>query len=1125
LISSLGAMLRTSLRRSRADWPIVASAGLICVLAATLLAAGSIFAGAVSIAGLHRVLVDAPPDAANIAVSSWVSSGDADAADTTVTAALERTLGPIGGRIDRLVMSESFALPEQPAGDVRELAVLAYAEGLADHTTIVAGAWPGGAASGGSAIPVAVTRQVADKLGLEIGERLQLESGIKPGSFVPIEIATVFSIDDPSAPYWWADAQVLDGVVTSASFVTHGPFFTTDRALASSAPTGTIELVWHAFPDVDAVTLGEMGALRTRVGALRGSLDSTLPTHANVKTDLPDILATAERSLLVSRSGVILLTVQLVVLAVYAVLLSASLLIEHRQAGNAMLRSRGAGSTRIVALALIEGLLLTVPAALLAPWLAATALRAFNLAGPLADIGLTIEPAVTADAYIAAAAAAGVCLVALTLPGVLASRSYASVHGKVGRSETTGIGRRLGIDVALLAIAAIGLWQLRLYGAPLTRSIKGTLGLDPLLVATPAIGLLAGALFALRIIPLLARLLERATTRGRGLVPSLGSRQLARRPLRYTRAALLLMLAMSIGVFAVSYTWTWTASQHDQAIFQIGADLRVQPGSQLGSTPRWGLDRAYADVPGVAGRSPVERESINLPGVSRSGQIVALDATDAPALVHLRPDLSVSPVTELMAPLAAARPTVEAVRLRGDPRTVRFTVELKIGQLERSEYDEVTKTSVFVPAELSEIAGFRGLDPSIVVRDARGLLHRFEGELLTVDGGPHEVVIPLRAQADAAGASFAGPLDLLAVELLIRIPERYQVPNARVTVGDVASEDSAGSRLPVPLELSGGWRSTVAYYGRPAHGVDPNIRGTALVATVGQPGIPALLGEDRFGGGTELRFAPASIAAVAGTEIPIVASDAFLTATASEVGDDVGMTIAGVRRTVRISASVRAFPATDPADPVVVMDLATLSLARFEETGAVEPPDEWWLSVTNGSDDAVATALANPPFSSRVVLSEVGRSRALSTDPVALGIIGALAIGFVAATLFAIVGFVVSASVSARERITEFALLRALGLSSGQLSVWLSLENAALATVSLLVGTALGLVIAWVVLPFITVTQGAVAPYPPVEVDVPWSVIGLLVAAGVLALGTTVVVLAWLLPRIGLASVLRMRED
>ena len=180
---------------------------------------------------------------------------------------------------------------------------------------------------------------------------------------------------------------------------------------------------------------------------------------------------------------------------------------------------------------------------------------------------------------------------------------------------------------------------------------------------------------------------------------------------------------------------------------------------------------------------------------------------------------------------------------------------------------------------------------------------------------------------------------------------------------------------------------------------------------------------------------------------------------------------------------------------------------------------------STGRATSVADALAGAPFGSQAVLSQVDRGNSLATDPIALGIIGALAIGFVAAALFAIVGFIVSAAVSARERIAEFALLRALGLSSGQLSVWLSLENAALAAVSLVTGTALGLLIAWVVLPFITVTQGAATPYPPVIVEVPWTVIGLLEAVGLLALGATVVALAIVLPRIGLAAVLRMSED
>ena len=57
------------------------------------------------------------------------------------------------------------------------------------------------------------------------------------------------------------------------------------------------------------------------------------------------------------------------------------------------------------------------------------------------------------------------------------------------------------------------------------------------------------------------------------------------------------------------------------------------------------------------------------------------------------------------------------------------------------------------------------------------------------------------------------------------------------------------------------------------------------------------------------------------------------------------------------------------------------------------------------------------------------------------------------------------------------------------------------------------------------ITQGAATPYPPVVVEVPWTVIGILEAVGLLALGATVVALAIILPRIGLAAVLRMSED
>ncbi len=1127
MVSAFGALSGISLRRSRADWPIVASAGLICLLAATLLAAGSIYGSAVAQAGLQRALTDASVEDGGVTVVTRTQPGRSDELDATIASAITEVLGPGAGAVWRFGESETFALPDQPTDAVRDLAVLGSAEALADHATLLGGTWSDTPVGVATPIQVAVTDVVAGELGLSVGDRLDIESRLDPGTVVPIEIGGIFRIDDSTDPYWWGDPQVLDGRVTSQRFDTYGPFFTTDAGLAAAAGGRSVRTTWRAVPDAAAIDAGDVGAIRTGLTELPARLAAATPNAIDVQTGLPSLLTRTERSLLVSRTGVLLLSLQLVVLAAYAVLLSASLLVEHRRIDSATLRSRGAGTTNIAVLAAIEGLMLVVPAVAIAPILAAALLQLFNLIGPLADIGLTLEPAITPDAYVAAAVAGIICLAALLVPAVRGARAAASIHGVFARGETRGIAQRLGLDIALLAVAAIGLWQLRHYGAPLTRSVHGALGIDPLLVAVPALGLLAGAILAIRLVPLLAVVIERASIRRRSLVPSLGARQVARRPLRYSRAALLLMLAMAIGVFAVSYGATWVASQRDQAAFQVGSALRVQPGIASGSIPRWALDRAYAAIPGVVASLPVDRETIPSGGTRQTQRLVALDASTAPSVVELRPDLADASLADLMAPLVAGRPTVEAVRLPGEPRRLRLTIDSDVRALEGPVVDEATRTTEIGPVGLDTIKDSPVIGLAVVVRDARGLLHRFSGGSAPLDGDPHETTVLLGDPVDAGPASFTYPLDLLAIELSVSLPPGYEAPDASIDVGTLTTAGTDGTWTSTSLELPSGWRSTAALNGAPHDPVESGLRGPSLDVTTGGPGLPVLPGATGEGPAVVLTFAPSALDDLRrpGAVTPVVVSDRFLEANGLKEGDRLGLIIAGERYPVVVTAAIRAFPGTEPTEPVVLIDLASLSLLRFERSGIVAPAEEWWLSIGDGSTAAVSEALAAPPIASRSVVSEADLGKALSSDPVALGIIGALAIGFVAAALFALVGFIVSAAVSARERVTEFALLRALGLSSGQLSLWLSLENAVLASASLLAGTALGIAIAWVVLPFITVTQGAATPYPAVEIVVPWNVVAVLLGAGAVGLAVAIAGLAWMLPRIGLGSVMRMSED
>jgi hypothetical protein len=1131
-VRSLLAGWRVSLQRTRADWPIVAAAGLITLLAAALLAAGAIYPSAASEAGLRQALADAPVADTSIDVSLFGASTAAAAVDRPVQAELQRVIAPLGGSIVRDWQgSATLALPEMPRGKAGDQAILGFLDGLPDHATLVDGAWPVDRTVPSEPIQVVVVDAVAQELGLEVGEELSLVANASNQPMVvPVRLVGIVTINAGADPYWNGDEQLLGGVRENGQYRTFGPFLTTLNGLLGSAGAASLNMHWRTFPDFERVIVDEAAQLRSRVEALPGRVQAaTGEAFINVRTGLPAILRDAERSLLVSRTGVLLLMAQLAVLAAYAIILTASLLVDHRRIDTALLRSRGAGARQVGLLALAEGLLFAIPAVLAAPWLAVAGLRLFNVVGPLADVRLRIVPLVTLDGYLAAGAAGIVCVALLVLPAALAARGFATEQGGLSRQETRTFGQRMGIDVALLAVTGIALWQLRLYGAPLTRTVQGTIGLDPLLVAAPAIGLLAGGVLALRILPLLAQAFETAVARGRGVVLALGSRQLARRPLRYTRSALLLMLAMSMGVFAVSYAATWSTSQRDQAAYQAGADVRALPGNSLGSLPGWALPGAYAGLASVERAMPVERIADGISfAAGGSADLLALDADAAAGIVLFRTDESAEPFGELMQALREGRPDPHLASLPANTAYLRIVPRLDVGSIQQLVFDPETGASRTKPLDPTELADIR-MSVNAVVRDAGGLLYGVESTPLPLSQASPALVLPLesirqRGGAKPSGARLAEPVTLACMGIKVWLPVDTVMAGGSIGVTQISAGSApAGQWSEVPLASVDAWTARIAQsLGTPVDVPAEQTEGTTVRLAANDEG--GLFGNGTSFPASQLSFLPTALA-TANEAVPVIANGAFLATMGSARGDTITATVEGRTRRLTIAGVVDSFPTTDPARPLLLLDEPTVQLIRLQGTSRARSADEWWMTAATGASDALAGALRGSPFDSLQVVAAADRTRSLTTDPVALGMIGALTIGFVATGLFALVGLTVSAAVSARQRRTEFALLRALGLSGSQLSGSLWLENSSIVLVSLLAGTSLGLLTGWMVLPFVTVTQRAAAPVPPVLVDIPWDEILVLDAVSAVALGVAVVVIGGVLRRLGVGSILRMGED
>lgn len=1094
--------------RSLADWPVVLAAWLLLVCAITLLVTGVVYGDAVALGGLQRAVDAASAADRTVVVSMPAEPGSVTELDGIVRPRLETALAGSGGEIARVTRSGSLADAGADPDTVTDLTLLASLEGIERHATLVVGTWP---AVGAGPIQVTLSEGAAAAMGVAVGDPLRLASRLDDSRLVEVIVVGTWR-PDPADAFWLDDPLELQGSDESGTYTTRGPLVVADGDLGRATEGLRLEAAWRAIPATAGLRIDAIDDLATAVDQLGPQLQADLPIgrSARVATGLPGLLDDVGRSVLVSRSGVLLLTIQFGVLAGYAVVLVAGMLVERRRNEIALMRSRGASSFHLVGMALAESAMLAIPAAVLAPFLASGVVALLGRIGPTASLTLAGGPPIGPTAVAVAVLAAVVAIVALTLPTLAATSSPAGARAASGRQARSTLPQRLGLDLALVALAGIALWQLRLYGAPLTVNARGVLGLDPLLVAAPGIGLLGGAVLALRIVPRVAELGERLLVRGSGLVGALGGRQLARRPLRYTRAALLLMLAAALGTLASAHAATWTRSQADQARFLAAADVRVVADDYL-DVPAWTVGGTYRAIPGVETATPVANAPLDAGRAVRSGRLLGLDPTTAASVLSPPPAdaASAGPApAALLAELDAATQPSAAVPLPGEPRRFAVTID--------TEFRPHPELSDGTPLDPDA----EGVFVSLALQDADGRIFRSDTAVGRLQQTGERVVLGLPS---GGGDLLPGyPLRLIGVDLQVRAPE------GTIVIGSVDLRSIEASPSPLASDADD-WTAVAVDPGAPGWRwqsitVD---RAISYTTTAEQPGKVAignqspLYGQPGFAGQTfRLLAAPP-----ADTAIPAIANRAFLDATGALIGEDLQVTTLGQSIRVSLLAESGLFAPLDPTVPALIVDGAALEELRFGLSGRTLPPDEWWLGVDDTRVDEIAAAIRGGVTSPADVIGREALARALSTDPVPLGLIGVLGLGSLAAMVFAGIGFLVSSTVSTSERLGEFALLRALGLSAGQLSLWLSIENVFLLLVGLVAGSGLGLLLAWLVLPFATLTQTGAAPIPAAVVVVPWESLLPIYAAATVLLVASVLLVRRQLPDIRISGVLRARDS
>ncbi len=1124
-------------RRLMSSFRIELTVLLGVTLAVVLLSSAVVFNDLLAETALRRALADAESSDVNFWVRVFNDLDDprtaTPASDRYLTSrqfVAQRVLPPLGdavGTVSFQVETATFYFSGRSnldlPNDVRPRGRLQYLSGLQDgKAELVQGRWPelsgdrgyddNTGETDGIVVEIVVDSQGFEFLDMELGEGFEIvpATGGDGQQATRVVVVGVIEPTDLEDEYWYRRQKLLSYHDDDWTLV---PLFTSEQGLRQQIgrryPGIYTSSAWFVQVDREGIPAKRVDDLQLALRQVRRNVTNNLP-NGSTSTGLIRILENHEEQLLLARIPLFLMVFLVTGILAYYLTITAGMVIRARAGEIAMLKSRGATTVQIGVLTLVEGLLLAGPAlvagALLSPLLAkALGGLVFDAESAGAPVSLSWQ------AFGMGAAGAALAVIVLSLATLAAAnKGIVEFRQSGARPARTPFVHRYYLDLLALVVIAFLWWQISNRGTVLTRSLGGReLEIDFALLLGPALGLIALGLLVMRLFPLAMGIFARIVGPvGPGWLVQ-GLRRIARDPIAPGSLVALLMLATALGVVGSAFSATLNRSLEDRVRYDMGADIRIQHDN--GRIPR-----AFAGLSDVLPNSAeAMRNEGSLLTEGFGSQRVSVLAVDSPRLADIawwRGDFAdEDELSNLMVKIA---PNVDAPTGLPLPdgttalslwamttQTGPFAREPLVGVTARLRDGDGRYYDVPL-GDVRETRQWQSLHGSTELRIGRGGRPTDDPDVPRLDVPPHTLInlqIAGRTSGDRPGVLF---------------------------IDGFTAHTDAGEVVVADLNTADGW-SVIEDY------VRPGLYSVETSRNVARPGTT---------GSAVFSWSPGGIGAPGiwpGQDAPPVralVSPGILEATDAEVGDQISLGMSTFALPIKIEGVAEFFPTVDPrAQPFVVADLGEfVEYANRHSRRIFGGSGEVWLDRDIAPGDLEhALAEANTAASTMKQLGVTAGQSYVVEEEAALrgkkplanaGWGGLLVIMFLALALASATGIALFCWLDTRERQTEFALLRTLGSTRGQLNgvVWFNLAIVVIAGVA--VGTWAGAQIGAALLPVLEVAEGGVRATPPLTFETDWRMLALAYAVLATVSAVTVVWLALVTSRLEVQRVLRAGE-
>ncbi len=859
------------------------------------------------------------------------------------------------------------------------------------------------------------------------------------------------------------------------------------RALPRVMPGIRSEFRITAFADITRLDTANIDRARESLARLR---ERAIDAGALADIPMANALANFHSRASFNQVPLLLLLLQVVGIALYYVVLVASMLVDRRSEEIAMLRSRGASVLQVVAGGVIEAAVIGAGATVAAPFLAAGAVALLGKTGRFEELsgGGFLPFTVVPSAFLLAAAGAGLAVVAVTVPTFFAARRGMLLFlGGVSRPGKPLL-QRYYLDVAVAGVAAVAFWELNQRGTVFDPRSVGGWSADPLLLLSPLLLVLAIGALVFRFMPFVVGLVGQLWAGSGGPGVALGLLHLTRSPASYAHLTLLVVMGAAVGTFAATYGQTTDRSQVDRALFSAGADARlVGLGKLSGQSPQE-VRQALIETPGVQQAATAYRASQSLgplPGFGSSLQVLAVDPDLAPELLWFRDDFADEGISPLLRRIAGSPAGGQGMALPGEPTAISVWVN---PSAERGTSTLWARTldanGVFRLHELGTL-GFTGYRKLVAGVEA-------------IEG----VVYPLSL-----------------VGLVMTQPSSFADPaRSAVALDDLAVVDRDGTETVVE-DFEGSFRwETLRTATRNRDSVEKVDQGA-------HRGSGAALYGFRIGSAVSVRgLAPGD----PNIPLPAIASRRLLQATGAKVGDEIELVMGSMVMPVSIRGVTDLFPTMSDSDTgfLVLNERHLYFYAGLINQQGLGGPNEAWLQLPADSaarEETFRALQERFEITPNLVVDSEKMVQEVRSDPVVrAGGSGVLLVALAAALSVVLLGFGLTLYLGAQGRTVEMSVMRAVGISRRQILAMVAFEYLVVAAIGLVVGTLAGLRISATMLSFLNVTESGSRVVPPYTLATEWDIVAAAFGGLLLAFAGGIAALATYFLRLPMSRVLRL---